>query len=121
MEQILILICLQLSLHKNNLLRMYGVYRLHFLQELNLSNNKILTIEGLKELTQLKHLNLQGNSIKSIEHLNTNLQLECLNLAENSIGSISDISMLKNLKVRFLHPFTSPLLLVTNVHFRRRE
>lgn len=79
---------------------MYGVHRLHLLQELNLSNNKILTIEGLKELTQLKHLNLQGNTIKSIEHLNTNQQLEYLNLAENAIGSISDISMLKQLKVR---------------------
>lgn len=79
---------------------MYGVCRLHLLQELNLANNGILTIEGLKELTQLKHLNLQGNSIKTIEHLNSNYQLEHLNLAGNCIGSISDISFLKNLKVR---------------------
>lgn len=78
---------------------MYGVCRLHLLQELNLANNGILTIEGLKELTQLKHLNLQGNSIKTIEHLNSNYQLEHLNLAGNCIGSISDISFLKNLKV----------------------
>lgn len=79
---------------------MYGMSRLHWLQEINLSNNAIVTIEGLKELIHLRHLNLQGNNIKSIEHLNTNVQLEYLNLAENSIGSISDISVLKNLKVK---------------------
>lgn len=89
----------QLSLHKNNLLRMYGVYRLHHLQELILSKNKILTIEGLKDLPHLKRLDLHGNSIKTIEHLNTNQQLEYLNLSENSMGNISDISMLKNLRV----------------------
>ena len=80
---------------------MYGLSRLHLLQEINLSNNAVVTIEGLKELVHLRHLNLQGNTIKSIEHLNTNVQLEYLNLAENSIGSISDISVLKNLKVQF--------------------
>lgn len=78
---------------------MYGVCRLHLLQELHLTNNGILTIEGLKELVHLRHLDLQGNNIKTIEHLNSNLQLEYLNIAENSIGNISDISMLKNLKV----------------------
>lgn len=93
----------QLSISKNSLMRMYGIGRLHFLQELNLSHNKILTIEGLKELSQLKHLDLQGNNIKTIEHLNSNVQLETLNLADNSIGSVSDISMLKSLKEFYLH------------------
>lgn len=93
----------QLSLCKNNLLRMYGVSRLHNLQELYLSNNGIITIEGLKELVQLRHLDLQSNNIKTIEHLGSNHQLEYLNLAENSIGNISDVSMLKNLKVRHSH------------------
>lgn len=70
------------------------------LQEINLSNNGIVTIEGLKELVHLRHLDLHGNNIKALEHLNSNVQLEYLNLSENAIGSISDISMLKNLKVR---------------------
>lgn len=96
----------QLSLCRNSLLRMYGVCRLHFLQELVLTDNGILTIEGLKELTQLKHLNLQGNSIKTIEHLNSNYKLEYLNLAGNSIGSISDMSFLKNLRVSPCHRTT---------------
>lgn len=78
---------------------MYGMSRLHLLQEINLSNNSIVTIEGLKELIHLRCLNLQGNNIKTTEHLNSNVQLEYLNLAENSIGNISDISVLKNLKV----------------------
>lgn len=82
---------------------MYGMSRLTMLQEMNLSNNAIVTIEGLKELVHLRHLNLQGNNIKSIEHLNTNVKLEYLNLAENSIGSISDISVLKNLKVKTIN------------------
>lgn len=90
----------QLSLCKNQLLRMYGVCRLHCLQELHLAYNGILTIEGLKELGQLTHLNLEGNNIKAIEHLNTNIKLEYLNLSENSVGNISDISYLKCLKVR---------------------
>ena len=90
----------QLSLCKNQLLRMYGVCRLHNLQELHLAYNGILTIEGLKELQHLSHLNLEGNNIKAIEHLNTNIKLEYLNLSENSIGIISDISYLKCLKVR---------------------
>jgi centrosomal protein CEP97 len=81
---------------------MYGVSRLHNLRELNLSFNGILTIEALKECIHLTHLNLEGNSIKTIEHLNTNLKLEVLNLGENSIGNVSDISFLKQLKVRFL-------------------
>lgn len=85
---------------------MYGLSRLHLLQEINLSNNAVVTIEGLKDLVHLRHLNLQGNTIKSIEHLNTNVQLEYLNLAENSIGSISDLSVLKNLKV-LLYFFTT--------------
>lgn len=92
---------LQLSLSKNQLLRMYGVCRLHCLRDLNLSFNGILSIEGLKECVHLRYLNLEGNNIKTIEHLNTNLKLEYLNLAENSIGSISDISFLKNLKVSY--------------------
>lgn len=91
---------MKISVCKNNLLRMYGLSRLHMLQEVNLSNNGIVTIEGVKELVQLRHLNLHGNNIKTIEHLNANVHLEHLNLSENSIGSISDISMLKNLKVR---------------------
>lgn len=91
----------QLSLQNNQLLRMYGVSRLHNLRELNLSYNGILTIEALKECLHLTHLNLEGNSIKTIEHLNTNLKLEYLNLGENSISIISDISFLKQLKVRF--------------------
>lgn len=95
----------QLSLCKNSLLRMYGVCRLHFLQELTLTDNGILTIEGLKELTQLKYLNLQGNSIKTIEHLNSNYQLEYLNLSGNSVGSIADISFLKNLRVNIYEHF----------------
>lgn len=78
---------------------MFGVSRLHHLQELNLSDNGILTIEGLKDLVHLKHLNLKGNCIKTIEHLNTNAKLEYLNLSENNIAAISDISFLKNLKV----------------------
>lgn len=90
----------QLSLRNNQLLRMYGVSRLHNLRELNLGYNGILTIEALKECIHLTHLNLEGNSIKTIEHLNTNLKLEFLNLGENSIGIISDISFLKQLKVR---------------------
>lgn len=92
-------ITFQLSLSKNQLLRMYGVCRLHCLRELNLSFNGILSIEGLKDCIHLRHLNLEGNNIKTIEHLNNNVKLEYLNLAENSIGSISDISFLKNLKV----------------------
>lgn len=90
---------MQLSLCKNNLLRMYGLSRLHMLQEMNLSNNAIVTIEGLKDLVHLRHLDLHGNKIKTVEHLNANVQLEYLNLSENCIGTISDISMLKNLKV----------------------
>lgn len=89
----------QLSLTRNQLLRMYGVSRLHNLRDLNLAYNGILTIEALKECIHLTHLNLEGNQIKSIEHLNTNLKLEFLNLGENSIGIISDISFLKCLKV----------------------
>lgn len=85
---------------KNQLLRMYGVCRLHHLQQLHLAYNGILTVEGMKELTQLRHLNLEGNNIKAIEHLTTNCKLEYLNLSENSIASISDLSYLKCLKVR---------------------
>lgn len=91
----------QLSLCKNQLLRMYGVCRLHNLRELNLSFNGIITIEGLKDLSVLTVLNLEGNNIKTIEHLNTNYRLEVLNLSENSIGIITDMSYLKNLKVGF--------------------
>uniref|UniRef100_A0A1A9WXV8 Centrosomal protein of 97 kDa n=1 Tax=Glossina brevipalpis TaxID=37001 RepID=A0A1A9WXV8_9MUSC len=94
---------LQLSLSKNQLLRMYGVCRLHCLRELNLSFNGILSIEGLKDCLHLRHLNLEGNNIKTIEHLNNNLKLEYLNLAENSITSISDVSFLKSLKEFYLH------------------
>lgn len=96
---------------------MYGVCRLHQLQELNLANNGILTIEGLKELTQLVHLNLEGNNIKTIEHLNTNLKLEYLNLSENSIGNISDISYLKSLKVRQI-TFITSLFITIDIEFR---
>lgn len=92
--------CPQLSVCKNQLFRMYGVCRLHHLQQLHLAYNGILTIEGMKELSQLRHLNLEGNNIKAIEHLTTNCKLEFLNLAENSIASISDLSYLKCLKVR---------------------
>lgn len=79
---------------------MYGVSRLRELRELTLSYNGILTIEGLNFCSSLTHLNLEGNSIKTIEHLNTNLKLEYLNLGENSIGIVSDMSFLKQLKVR---------------------
>nr|XP_023019843.1 centrosomal protein of 97 kDa [Leptinotarsa decemlineata] len=57
---------LKLSAVRNQLLRMYGVCRLHSLHTLNLSHNGILTIEGLKELVSLKWLCLAGNSIKYI-------------------------------------------------------
>lgn len=107
----------QLSLCRNSLLRMYGVCRLHFLQELILTDNGILTIEGLKELTQLKHLNLQGNSIKTIEHLNSNYQLEYLNLGGNSIGSITDISFLKNLRVIKKHVYLPTCILFIELKF----
>lgn len=90
------------------MIRMFGLNRLHMLQELHLANNCILTIEGLKELAQLRHLDLHGNNIKAVEHLNTNQQLEYLNLSENSIGNITDISMLKNLKVKFNSSGHSP-------------
>lgn len=93
----------QLSLSKNQLLRMYGVCRLHCLRELNLSFNGILSIEGLKDCVHLRVLNLEGNNIKTIEHLNTNVNLEVLNLAENSIGSISDVSYLRSLRELNLH------------------
>ncbi|XP_072385789.1 uncharacterized protein Cep97 [Diabrotica undecimpunctata] len=93
----------KLSATRNQLLRMYGVCRLHFLHTLNLSYNGILTIEGLKELTSLTRLCLAGNSIKTIEHLQTNVNLEYLDLSENSITHITDLSFLKNLKELFLH------------------
>ncbi|KAJ8970356.1 hypothetical protein NQ314_001267 [Rhamnusium bicolor] len=93
----------QLSAVSNQLLRMYGVCRLHSLHTLNLAHNGILTIEGLKELASLKWLCLAGNSIKTIEHLNTNVNLEHLDLSENSITHITDLSFLKNLKELFLH------------------
>lgn len=83
---------------------MYQLTRLRELRELDLSYNGILTIEALKECIHLTHLNLEGNSIKTIEHLNTNLKLEFLNLGENSIGIVSDISFLKQLKVRSAVP-----------------
>jgi centrosomal protein CEP97 len=54
----------QLSVTHNQLLRMYGVARLHGLTTLNLAHNGILTIEGLKELVHLKWLCLAANSIK---------------------------------------------------------
>ncbi|XP_025831949.1 centrosomal protein of 97 kDa [Agrilus planipennis] len=92
-----------LSAVKNQLLRMYGVCRLHCLHTLNLAHNGILTIEGLKELVNIKHLCLAGNSIKTIEHLNTNVNLEHLDLSVNSITHVSDLSFLKNLKELYLH------------------
>ncbi|KAG5883926.1 hypothetical protein JTB14_032149 [Gonioctena quinquepunctata] len=94
---------LKLSAVRNQLLRMYGVCRLHSLHTLNLSHNGILTIEGLKELTSLKWLCLAGNSIKTIEHLNTNINLEHLDLSENAVTNITDLSFLQNLKELFLH------------------
>ncbi|RZB40847.1 centrosomal protein of 97 kDa, partial [Asbolus verrucosus] len=93
----------KLSAVRNQLLRMYGVCRLHSLHTLNLAHNGILTIEGLKELVNLKWLCLAGNSIKTIEHLNTNVNLEHLDLSENNITHVSDLSFLKNLKELFLH------------------
>ncbi|KAF2904946.1 hypothetical protein ILUMI_01227 [Ignelater luminosus] len=93
----------KLSAVRNQLLRMYGVCRLHLLHTLNLAHNGILTIEGLKELTNLKCLCLAGNSIKTIEHLNTNINLEHLDLSENSITHITDLSFLKNVKELLLH------------------
>lgn len=54
----------QLSVTHNQLLRMYGVSRLHGLTTLNLANNSILTIEGLKDLVHLKWLCLAANKIK---------------------------------------------------------
>ncbi|XP_063923100.1 centrosomal protein of 97 kDa isoform X2 [Zophobas morio] len=93
----------KLSAVRNQLLRMYGVCRLHSLHTLNLAHNGILTIEGLKELVNLKWLCLAGNSIKTIEHLNTNINLEHLDLSENNITHVSDLSFLKNLKELYLH------------------
>lgn len=54
----------QLSIVRNQLLRMYGVSKLHNLVTLNLANNGILTIEGIKDLTNLQTLCLAGNNIK---------------------------------------------------------
>ncbi|XP_069676947.1 centrosomal protein of 97 kDa isoform X2 [Periplaneta americana] len=93
----------KLSVTHNQLLRMYGVARLHGLTTLNLSHNSILTIEGLKDLVHLKWLCLAANNIKTIEHLNTNINLEHLDLSENSIVHVSDLSHLKNLKQLLLH------------------
>lgn len=88
----------KLSASHNQLLRMYGVSRLHHLCSLNLSHNSILTIEGLKELVHLKWLCLSSNNIKTIEHLHTNVHLEHLDLSQNSITHIADISFLKSLR-----------------------
>lgn len=97
---------------------MYGVCRLHHLQQLHLAYNGILTIEGMKELTQLRHLNLEGNNIKAIEHLTTNCKLEYLNLAENSIVAISDLSYLKCLKVRIANIYTLHLKYIYHLFIR---
>ncbi|XP_043515055.1 uncharacterized protein LOC122531311 isoform X2 [Frieseomelitta varia] len=99
----LLIILFQLSIVRNQLLRMYGVSKLHNLVTLNLANNGILTIEGIKDMINLQTLCLAGNNIKSIEHLHTNTKLEHLDLSENSISHISDISYLRNLKELFLH------------------
>ncbi|PSN42828.1 hypothetical protein C0J52_14402 [Blattella germanica] len=55
----------KLSATHNQLLRMYGIARLHGITTLNLSHNSILTIEGLKDLVHLKWLCLAANNIKS--------------------------------------------------------
>ncbi|KAJ9599560.1 hypothetical protein L9F63_009958, partial [Diploptera punctata] len=93
----------KLSATHNQLLRMYGITRLHGITTLNLSHNGILTIEGLKDLVHLKWFCLAANNIKTIEHLNTNINLEHLDLSENSIVHVSDLSHLKNLKQLLLH------------------
>lgn len=54
----------QLSIVRNQLLRMYGVSKLHNLVTLNLANNGILTIEGIKDMINLQTLCLAGNNIK---------------------------------------------------------
>lgn len=56
--------CFQLSIIRNQLLRMYGVSKLHNLVTLNLANNGILTIEGIKDMINLQTLCLAGNNIK---------------------------------------------------------
>jgi len=56
--------CFQLSIVRNQLLRMYGVSKLHNLVTLNLANNGILTIEGIKDMINLQTLCLAGNNIK---------------------------------------------------------
>ena len=57
-------------------------------------------MEGLRELKLLTWLGLANNKIKVIEHLNQNVHLEHLDLSGNFIQHITDLSYLKNLKVK---------------------
>jgi len=59
-----IYVLFQLSIVRNQLLRMYGISKLHNLVTLNLANNGILTIEGIKDMINLQTLCLAGNNIK---------------------------------------------------------
>lgn len=79
----------QFSAVRNQLLRMYGVCRLHSLHTLNLSYNGILTIEGLKELVSLKWLCLGGNSIKVWQMCLHNWVFEYFNFSVNILFVIS--------------------------------
>ncbi len=79
---------------------MFQVSKLSHLKILNLAHNCIVTMEGLKELKLLTWLSLASNSIKGIEQLNQNVRLEHLDLSDNAIPAVTDISYLKNLKVR---------------------
>ena len=90
----------QLSVQNNRLLRMFQVAKLSHLKILNLSHNSIVTMEGLKELKLLTWLSLASNSVKGIENLNQNVHLEHLDLSDNVIPNVTDMSFLKNLKVR---------------------
>lgn len=82
---------------------MFQVAKLSHLKILNLAHNSIVTMEGLKDLKLLTWLSLASNSIKGIEQLNQNVHLEHLDLSDNAIPSITDISYLRNLKVRTVH------------------
>ena len=103
----------KLSAQKNRLLRMFQVSKLSHLKILNLAHNSIVTMEGLKELKLLTWLSLASNSLKGVENLNQNIHLEHLDLADNAIQQLSDISYLKNLKVRIIQGKKKNSLLAT--------
>ena len=80
---------------------MLQVSKLHHLKILNLAGNRIQSLEGLRELKLLTWLSLAQNQIRVLEPLLTqNVHLEHLDLSDNRISHLSDLSYLKNLKVR---------------------